>query len=46
MPDIDQHHAEAVRRGLAPTAVEGNATVCRFFTVRDLDDNLMLIVNQ
>jgi catechol 2,3-dioxygenase-like lactoylglutathione lyase family enzyme len=44
--DIDQHHAESVRRGLAPSAVEGNATVCRFFTVRDLDGNMMLIVDQ
>ena len=44
--DIDSHHAESERRGLAPTAIEGNATVCRFFTVRDLDGNIMLIVDQ
>jgi hypothetical protein len=44
--DIDSHHAESERRGLAPTAIEGDATVCRFFTVRDLDGNMMLIVDQ
>ncbi|HEY0474693.1 MAG TPA: VOC family protein [Kribbella sp.] len=44
--DLDGQHAESERRGLAPSAVEGDATVCRFFTVRDLDGNLMLIVDR
>jgi catechol 2,3-dioxygenase-like lactoylglutathione lyase family enzyme len=44
--DIDSRHAESERRGLAPTALEGDATVCRFFTVRDLDGNKLLIVDQ
>jgi len=44
--DIDSRHAESKRRGLAPTAIEGDASVCRFFTVRDLDGNKVLIVDQ
>jgi catechol 2,3-dioxygenase-like lactoylglutathione lyase family enzyme len=44
--DLDDHHAESERRGLAPSAIDGDAKVCRFFTVRDLDGNLMLIVDQ
>jgi hypothetical protein len=44
--DVDRYHAESERRGLAPSAVEGDAAVCRFFTVRDLDGNLMLIVDR
>jgi catechol 2,3-dioxygenase-like lactoylglutathione lyase family enzyme len=44
--DLDHHHAESERRDLAPTAIEGDPAVCRFFTVRDLDGNLLLIVDQ
>jgi catechol 2,3-dioxygenase-like lactoylglutathione lyase family enzyme len=44
--DLDGHHAESSRRGLAPTPIDGDPIICRFFTVRDLDGNMLLIVDQ
>jgi catechol 2,3-dioxygenase-like lactoylglutathione lyase family enzyme len=44
--DLDGFHANSERGGLAPTAIDGDASICRFFTLRDPDGNTILIVDR
>jgi catechol 2,3-dioxygenase-like lactoylglutathione lyase family enzyme len=46
VPDLDLVRADLERQGLEPTAIEGTAETVRFFTVRDPDDNTLLVTDR
>ena len=44
--DLAAKHAELGAAGTSPSVIEGDASVCLFFTVRDLDGNVVLITDR
>lgn len=44
--DLSQARADLEANGCEPSAIEGMPEICRFFTVRDLDGNTLLVTDR
>ena len=44
--DLELQHARLAGRGLHVSPVEGDPEVCRFFTTRDPDGNILLVTDR
>ncbi|MBI9114312.1 VOC family protein [Sanguibacter suaedae] len=44
--DVDATYAALEERGLVETAIRGDRDICRYFSAKDLDGNVLLVVDR